>query len=249
MRPAYGVSFAQISTVEFGASYWTHVFAIAFPQIPTPAKLAPTSCKMPDVEGLCNELRNLTRTLRLGHQTSLETALQHLREFRRIILAEIKSTHRSKRALFGFIGQIAKSLFAVVTEDDTQKIAAQIHQVESGLHSAQDEIVKNSETLSSLVRTTDTRLTNAVSGIENNHRLLSQLSSNAALSNYLIFIMRNALVSTDHYFRLELLAESWLASAETLLSGYLPLQLVAPAKLRTVLSDLAASLSTSHPNW
>ena len=70
-----------------------------------------------------------------------------------------------------------------------------------------------------------------VSGIENNHSILSQLSSNAALSNHLIFIMRNALISTDHYLRLELLAKSWLASVETLLSGYLALQLVAPAEL------------------
>ena len=111
--------------------------------IPTPPKLAPTSCKMPDVKGLSNEFR----TLRLGHQRSLETALQHLREFRLMIPAEYKSTHRSKRPLIGFIGMTTKSFFAVATEDGTKKLAAQIHKIDSGLHSAQDEIVKKTQKL------------------------------------------------------------------------------------------------------
>ena len=156
---------------------------------------------------------------------------------------------RSKRALFDFIGTLAKSLFGTATETDIEQVGRHVQHIESETTSMGENLRKINEHLSSFIKMSDARIANAISGIQNNHHILATLAHKTDITQYLMLILANTIAVSDNYSRLELASEEWILGAQTLLNGFLPFQLVPPRKLKEILDDLSTSLSSSYPGW
>ena len=256
MRPNFGVSFARVSGMQAGSSSWTHTWAIPFPVLEEAPRIPDTACH-PQLNAdqstlnWCDEFLSATKELYEGHIRSLTAARNHIDTVKKLIPVQITmpSGPRTKRGLFPFLGQIAKSLFGVATEGDTQHVMQHVQLIESRTEKLQKNFVRLSNSLSSVIETTDERLANALAGVKNNHNIVSKLAKRSQVTDYLMLMMRNTLISSDHYLRVEMLAEKWIEGAQVLLSGFLPLQFIPPKMLRVVLNELVSSISTQYPDW
>ena len=243
LRPAWGVSFARISVLQTGNSHWTHTFAVEVPQIT--ADLTPPTVHCPrERQQYCETFVNQTDAVLLMHVRALSAAQRNLKQSLRLIPgSKLTDQSRRKRGLFDFAGQFLSRLFRLATGDSVRKASMHVARVEREGAAMSERLQKFGKSLSSLVKQTDARFANAVRGIRQNHQYFEALKGASDMNSLLTALVRNALVVSTHAMELERLSESFLLGIQTLLRGYLPLQLVSPDKIRPVLDSLFSTFT------
>ena len=113
-----------------------------------------------------NEIRMQTK-LRLNN--TLDTIYQLIPEKHTIP----KSS--GKRALFGFIGEVSRSLFNKATLDDVNLFVKHINVLKQNTNKIMTSIQQHEEHLSSFIKTSDERLKNLKDGIQQNHMAITHI--------------------------------------------------------------------------
>ncbi|CAG2249469.1 unnamed protein product [Mytilus edulis] len=84
---------------------------------------------------------------------------------------------RSKRGLFNFIGSISRSLFGTATVKDVQKLARHVNILINRNNKFAKAMTEHDQLLSSFMSKTDERFQNIVLGVQQNHDIMVNLTS------------------------------------------------------------------------
>ena len=180
---------------------------------------------------------NATHTIHAKHARALRSWKENMHMAITLVPEKIDATaSRKKRGLLDFVGQFAKSLFGVATSQEVAEIAQHAVVAEEHTRTVAKRLVTFGKSLSSLVTLTDQRLKNTIEGIQTNNKNLKTLLTIVHLNSVYISYIRNALVASNHFMELERLSESYLMGVQTLVNGFLPLQLISASRLRPVLN-------------
>ena len=76
---------------------------------------------------------------------------------------------RGKRSWFGAIGKLSKTILGTATEDDVNLLASHINALKKETAKVVQAVQQHGQDLSSYMKTTDERMTNLKTGIEQNH--------------------------------------------------------------------------------
>ena len=82
---------------------------------------------------------------------------------------------RGKRALFGFIGEISRSLFNTATLDDVNLLVKHINSLKKNTNKIMSSIQQHEEHLSSFIKASDERMSNLKDGIQQNHMAITHV--------------------------------------------------------------------------
>ena len=162
-RLSYGIVFQAETELLLAQEDWLHTFEIS---LPSKIDIFPiTGCNhdkdtciiISQVLSQNNEIRMQTK-LRLNN--TVDAIYQLIPEKHTI------PRSRGKRALFGFIGKISRSLFNTATLDDVNLLVKHINALKQNTNKIMTSIQQHEEHLSSFIKTSDERMTNLKDGIQ-----------------------------------------------------------------------------------
>ena len=174
---------------------------------------------------------------------------------------ELGNGTRVKRAPFDFMSTISQSLFGTAKDSDVQEAAKHIDTVEQMEKVTEDRVTKVGEELSSFAKTSNARMDNAMAGIKQNTKLYKDLAietrqlmveQSTSLINFLQIqsnFTRMNVMATVTFDSLEREARGWVTGAQTLLNGYLPMEMVAPHQVTMAIEEVEKMLMSKYSQF
>ena len=158
IRENYGVTFHKQGILDNAHSVWHQTFVVPL-----------NYSTVPKLDLYCDHLDAVpnNRTLTLQdffpslkvYNQRHQRLLKEIRESEQNIyqLLTKQEQHRKRRAILGFVGRFAKSLFGVSTEEDTSILAKQINHIQSLTAKNYDHLISVSDALQSYILKADKR--------------------------------------------------------------------------------------------
>lgn len=178
---------------------------------------------------------------------------------------------RTPRAFLDLVGKILRPLFGVATTDDIRALATHVGALEKHVKDTAEDTKEYRLKLDSLTVTTNRRITLALKKINQNFELINQtVISLTALteqvrgmdnqikllwrdmeltSAYSMALMRASLMNIQTIETITVESDQRVQGIQTLLQGYLPIQLVPTALLKEALGNVTLRLQTEYPNF
>ena len=257
VRPHWGVEFRRLGGLTSGASTWQHTFAIPFIN-PTFVEIGQIACAFhdPHKAELCNNMNDLILDMNEQRQEHILNIQADIKTMKSLIPFQIPSqSTRTKRAILDFVSSIGKSLFGFAKDTDLKAISQHINEIETNQNLTTYRVIQMGSQLSSFVNTTNERLDNAIKMLKITHDRYVDLAAKTnyfeqsfeSLVSILTQILRAETTSTSTFMAIDRETERWILGAQTLLEGYLPIQLVSPNRLSQSIQDIEIKLSRQFP--
>ncbi|CAC5379943.1 unnamed protein product [Mytilus coruscus] len=148
---------------------WLHTFQIDIPR-PTEIHLAKLPiCSYKNYSNICSSMNSMRHFIQHLHD-SMEHDLKETIQAIKILVPHTKlfESSRNGRAIFPFIGSMAKGLFGLATMSDVQLLANHINALNAKSKSITEALQQHSDHLSSFVKVIDKRTSNLMQGIKDN---------------------------------------------------------------------------------
>jgi hypothetical protein len=178
-----------------------------------------------------------------------------------------KPSMRHHRALFSFIGQISRSLFGTASLGDIKLLANHIQQVEKETNLQNEQIHRHDDMLSSFMKTSGQRVSNALHGMKLNHQDIAALHKQVqALQttydkayevtedvlnrvNLFASLLQILMSDLNNLIAVERLSQNFMLASQTILEGYLPIALISPDQVRSVLQQIKVMLPEKYAGF
>ncbi|CAG2256468.1 unnamed protein product [Mytilus edulis] len=178
-RTNYGVTFVKEADIVFGSEHWFHTFEISIPH--KIHKFSYPSCDI--IHQNCfilNQVISHLSALKTDVASNVNSTVEIIHKL--IPKADFKmnttsTQSRSKRGLFNFIGSISRSLFGTATVKDVQKLARHVNILINRNNKFAKAMTEHDQLLSSFMSKTDERFQNIVLGVQQNHDIMVNLTS------------------------------------------------------------------------
>ena len=246
VRPEYGVAFMAQSVVDNSRSVWHHTFVYTMKR----RNLLPYSrlCngRMTPTPGRVTEA-NFCPSLIVYNKRIEELArdVQNLMDDIKLLMPS--SPTRQKRGLIDLVGRAAKFLFGLSTEKDNEIMSKQIHMIKRDsklthrdviimakhFRSFSGDLTKRTELLEKAVLASRSDLVDYVNQAITN---FTRRSENTV--DWINVLHVYALQYVDSLTDLRHKLTQELHMIQTLLEGYLPVEMVSPQTLRDTLEDI-----------
>ena len=162
---------------------------------------------------------------------------------------------KSRRAILGFVGRFAKSLFGVSTEGDTRILAQQIREIHEDFDACNENTLAITQTFLSYIVKADKKfelLNQAIKLTDEATHLAATLAKQAIDNEFMFTRLFNILhLYGAQYTDVLLDSKTHLLQTEqaiqTLLQGYLPYYFVPLEDLHTAIQTIGHELSTIGP--
>ena len=173
-RINYGVTFQRISGLELTTDYWLHTFEVQLPSLLSIVHLS--GCHRD--KNICNLLKPILREIAAlidQNEVMLNNTVRTVEKLVARIFDE--KPRRSRRSIFSFIGDLSKTIFGTATVEDTNTLAKHINALQRQSKNMIHLMQQHEDGLSSFMSTANTRMTNLMNGIHENHDAISELHS------------------------------------------------------------------------
>ena len=256
VRENYGVTFHKQGILDNAHSVWHQTFVVSLEEGPLPKSdlycgnfpsrlpndTLTTQHFCPTIRSYINQHDRLRKDVH-DVEKNIKEMLQHV------------SQTRSRRALLGFVGRFAKSLFGVSTERDTKILAKQIEQINRNNADNNKDVLAVTQAFQSYIIKADKKfelLNQAVKLTSDATNLAANLWNRAIKDEFSFTRLTNILhIYGAQYTGLLLDVKTHLLHTEqaiqTLLQGYLPYYFVPPQDLRYALDTIGYELSKTGP--
>lgn len=253
-RINFGAIFKKVGLVSSASSEWTHLFQIPFLEVKDriPALTCPTTSKQ------CNALNKAIASTKKQEQKTIDNIKDIMKDAKSLIPFTVQK--RNKRAIFGFMADIGKSLFGFAKEDEVTSLKNKVLELESTNAALSSEINQNAKQLLSFSKGVNKKLDSDLAMIKQNHKQLTDLEQSFSImtndlniviaseitQGKIINIVTSLLIS---FSSLLFHAETWMAAVNTLLMGYTPVSLIKPDQLQAALDDINLQLQQHFPAY
>jgi hypothetical protein len=237
VRPNFGVAMHRVSSANLASSYWTHTFIIPFLTLPS----APWDLGIPCDQlysdkslKICADIKATVSEFVKDSRMAIDRIHLNVATVKQLIPAKMDGRH--KRALFGFVGSIMKSLYGVATEDDVEDMRKHIDAYHKLTVTTINEVNRLGKSLGSFMNVTDHRISAAVKGMENNHKAILALVGTVETTKLklgdldtsikiVLMLTKNIANTLLAIQQLESVSQSWIVGIQSLLQGFLPVQM------------------------
>ena len=256
VRENYGVTFHKQGILDNAHSVWHQTFVVPLEVTPLPDVHLYCEKSSQDQNNISVTLHNVCPALKAYNE-------RHYQLSKEIQFAE-ENIHRmlhgnqplrTKRALLGFVGRFAKSLFGVSTEEDTTILAKQIKQLQNSAIGNHDQVLHLIDDFQSYVVKENKKFDLL--------RKATKLNSEAitAIDSFMQTTMTSQQELTQFINVLHIYGTQYVHSLvdirshlhqteeaiQTLLQGYLPYNFVPPAELQDLLEDITQEIAKLGP--
>lgn len=171
-RLSYGVVFEEESELLLAQEDWLHTFEIS---LPSDIIIIPiTGCSHDkDTCHIINQVLFQVNEIRMQTKHKLYNTLETI--YRLIPEGKKTPKSRGKRSLFGFVGQLSRSIFGTATEDDVNLLAKHINALKRNTQNIVSSVQQHEEHLSSFIKASDERMSNLRNGIQENHLAIAHI--------------------------------------------------------------------------
>jgi len=178
---------------------------------------------------------------------------------------------RNKRGLFDAVGKIFRPLFGIATTDDIEILAGHVNSLEHFVNESAQESQRYREKLDAVTVTTNRRITTAFEKINQNFGIIEETVSGMSelgdrvrdmerdigllwrdleMQNaYSNALMRATLMNLQTIETIMVESDQRVQGVQTLLQGFLPIQLVPTPLLKAALANVTNQLRDTHPNF
>ena len=232
--------------------YWAHTIEIPIPQMTGPTATSSPCVKEKLPTPVC-QLLQAARLQALKVRNTTSSMLNDTMIKIKNMLPEVKvqsSDSRGKRSLLPFIGQLSHSLFGTATEQDVRLLGNHIKRLESSTKALFNVFQHDIDNQASFMATVDKRISNAVSGIEMNHKAIIELGRNLWYTDHQLVLQARITGHVSHLVQMSTLlmfrAEELLQGVVSLTLGKLPPLLVTPHLIRQIIQQIQNRLHTKY---
>ena len=255
VRQQYGVVFSPQATVDNSVSRWHHTFAyrLEHDELSTPTLLCRggrthESIVRPNLiveNDFCPTFRVYNE--RIKRLTKEVKSLLHDIDQ----LLPVQQHTRSKRGLVNVVGKAAKFLFGLSTEHDTKIMSDQIRKIREASDLQENTVRVFQNTFQSVIKQISQRQSLLEKGLELNRKYSSELYTRMNTSlvefttsfrDWINIIHVYGLRYTDTLTDLRHHLAQELQGIQTLLDGYLPVNLVPPHSLQQTVNTVSSAL-------
>ena len=259
-RVNYGVLFDPIKVAYAVHDHWLHTFELKVPQIKIVPRPNISHCESEDeahkqfdqciyyydiLEAMDRQQKYYFRLL--NHtMKQLDHAL-HLPQHN-----TRKSDSRSKRKVFGFIGDLSHSIFGTATEKDVKLVASHVEKLEVKTGRLATAMSNLSHDLSSFTTIATTRMDAITDQLKEHHEEI--LHTEYMLFDfetsiiYLTKILAEALREAQYLFTYHAAFDEFLKGAQSLLQDKLSLYLMPFDEIQTIISNINNKLARKRTN-
>ena len=192
-----GILFDKEANVHFSNDIWMHTF-----QIRLPVKKGVQLIDKCVGKYFCSEYNKLASNLNSLQIQTVQEMNETIGTIKEIIPTQTrkKSKSRSKKAIFGFIGQLSKTIFGTATNSDVQILAQHINALTTRTIKLTKEMAKHDDHESSFISAVDKRISNIVNQMKYNHEeinlLQKAMKNNTNELEDLFFTVSQAMLNT-----------------------------------------------------
>lgn len=258
IRPNYGVAMHRTSSANLASSTWGHTFVIPFlSKVPEPYEIDVPCARLPKdaAVDICKEMTKTAEEFKTSQEKLISKIEENMDLVKSLIPARINKQRRA-RGLLNFVGSVQKTLFGVATSSDIDQLQSNIDAYAKVAQLTTNEVRKTEKSLGSFMNLTDERITEAVASITDNQKKIDDLFQEAGHTNMkldeiqvsvkvLLLLNRNIAETLLTLQQILFTTESWILGIQTLLEGFLPVQIVGHKKVQLVLDHVRAHLSSN----
>ena len=256
VRENYGVTFHKQGILDNAHSVWHQTFVIPLQQSILPESNLYCMGDPSTLDNLTLTLQHFCPAIRAYNKRHSQLKNDVLVAEQNIYqMLEYSKPPRQRRALLGFVGRFAKSLFGVSTEQDTKVLSDQIKQIQEVAKENVEETVTFSHTFRSYIIKANRKLELLEHATKLNNKavaLLTTLWEKSIQSEFRLADLINVLhtygaqyVDTLVDIRTHLYQTEH--ALQTLLQGYLPYYFVPPKELDYALDKIATEIAKQGP--
>ena len=249
-RVNYGVLFDPIRTAFAVHDYWMHTFEVETHQM-IAHRMPSVTCSWNDTNHPCYYYENVHKSrdkMQEEYYTMLNETLAQLEDA--LDLPEHNMDHnndfRSKRKIFGFIGELSHTIFGTATEKDVKLVAAHVEKLENRSALMAKMLSNFTQDLSSFMTVSSKRMNNLKQQIVDEHDAISKLSVlyqhlSTHETRQALLIMK--IIKEHHYtFVYHAAVSQFLQGAQDLLQDKLSMYLVPYREITQVMNAINQKL-------
>ena len=192
------------------------------------------------------------------------------------VMKQPRTSNRKRRDVpLGFIGSISNNLFGLAKQSQVQALAALVGQLRQQVNSTGDVFIRHQELLGAAFELQDNKINVTKHQVMSNQQNILQLVSNMReLESHVSTHVLDSINDVEVIHQMEIAQNQLLANllkgtvaqitalqklyqdiyqfhqaVQTLLEGNLPLNLITPTKLESILHQISTSLMVTHPSF
>ncbi|MEW8546929.1 MAG: envelope fusion protein, partial [Candidatus Thiodiazotropha sp.] len=173
-RINYGVIFQHKAGLELTTDYWLHTFEIQLPEPLTTSHLSgchndKNICHL--FKPILKEIHDIVNRNEMMLNNTVKTIENLVRN------SPTDKPNRRRRSIFSFVGELSKTIFGTATVEDVNTLAKHINALHKQTRNIVNLIQQHEDGVSSFMTTANARMTNLMTGINENHEAISHLHS------------------------------------------------------------------------
>ena len=259
-RVNYGVFFNPIKEAYSVHDHWLHTFELIVPQIRIPQRPNISECDTDNeqdprfdqciyyfdiLDAMDKQQKHYFHMLNQT-MTQLDHAL-HLPQHK-----TRKSDSRSKRRIFGFIGELSHTIFGTATEKDVKLVASHVENLENKTGRLAATMANLTHDLSSFTTLATDRMDAISKQLADHHSEIEhteiQIFTFSAHIMYLTKLLADALREAQYLFTYHAAFDEFLQGAQALLQDKLSLYLIPYTDIQKAMTDINNKLNRKHAN-
>jgi len=250
-RLNYGIFFKPASPIHLATEYWMHTYEVKLPSIPHIPLIS--GCHTTNAScTLIRQIQTHLNVIKLQTLSQLNATNNLIMQL--IPVSKLPTSVRSKRALLGFVGSFAKTLFGTATTQDVNILAAHINSLTKTEIKAANIFARQAKHLSSFMSLEDTRFNNAMKGIKANHYAIHFASATLAqtvrsLKASVISLTALLIDQIQHASVVSLQIEQLQLGILGLANGKLSPLLIPPKIIKQTIHHLSQVLSSEYQSF
>ena len=259
-RVNYGVFFNPIKEAYSVHDHWLHTFELIVPQIWIPQRPNISECDTDNeddphfdqciyyfdiLDAMDKQQKHYFHMLNQT-MTQLDHAL-HLPQHK-----TRKSDSRSKRRIFGFIGELSHTIFGTATEKDVKLVASHVENLENKTGRLAATMANLTHDLSSFTTIATDHMDAISKQLADHHSEIEhteiQIFTFSAHILYLTKLLADALREAQYLFTYHAAFDEFLQGAQALLQDKLSLYLIPYTDIQKAMTDINNKLIRKHAN-
>ncbi|XP_046571583.1 uncharacterized protein LOC124279759 [Haliotis rubra] len=196
LRLPWGVVFIHTSRIDISQNKWIHVFKYKLPDLSEMGN-------RPDYQQFCKthalhcySVNAIDGYIKKAEQELLVYWTNVSKDIKILIphVNTFQKDSRTRRAILPFIGSISRSIFGTATVEDVERLAQYVKRLSMHVTNTSRVVQVQVRQMSSFIAKTNDRISSSLTGIETNHRDISQVAEQVQDVEKSIFISMKILL-------------------------------------------------------
>lgn len=252
-RSNYGIIFRKISSLDNAEQGWRHAFHIP---LPLGIRKLPSLPACNSEEQMCT-IHNRTMQQLLSLQNEVDSSVARaVHNIKQLIPEKPRTTDevRTKRSLVPGLGELLEELAGTATEREVKRNEKHMKKVVKKYEYFANTFQQHENSFASFMDTTDSRISNAIRGIELNHEMISNITHDLVLSmdSYLqVWSTLNSIMiqQVRHTQTIDMQTQQLALGVQEAVMGKLSPFLVPVGVLNRTLNHIQRILDASYPKF